>query len=275
MRAPPSSVCAALHAVLATPQPAEKARLARDLAKSWRDLPFSSEAAPARASDAPARPSRPEILPPSGVPRRRIGSREGRAALLHAVAHIEFNAIDLACDMALRFSSAIRELFGGDARRDFLADWISVADDEARHFGMLSDRLAAYGVAYGDLPAHGGLWDAARATSGDLLARLAVAPMVLEARGLDVTPNMIAKLRRAGDEDSAAALETIYDEEVRHVALGVAWFQRICAAKGLASVAVFHDKVREYYKGGLKPPFNEAARARAGLLQDFYRPLSW
>ncbi|GAB4491891.1 MAG: ferritin-like domain-containing protein [Parvularculaceae bacterium] len=261
--------------MLATPQPEEKARAARNLAQNWRDLPFSSGSAPTRAPKAPARPSRPRILPPSEVPRRRLGSQAGRAALLHAVAHIEFNAIDLACDMALRFSPAVMDLFGDEARRDFLADWISVADDEARHFGLVSDRLAAYGVVYGDLPAHGGLWDAARATSGDLLARLAVAPMVLEARGLDVTPKMIAKLRRAGDENSAAALETIYNEEVRHVAIGVAWFQRICTAKGLAAVAVFQDKVREYYKGGLKPPFNETARARAGLLQDFYRPLSW
>ena len=173
----------------------------------------------------PARPGRPELLPPSQMPRRgRAGSERSRIALLHALAHIELNAIDLAWDAAARF--------GADMPAAFAADWVSVADDEARHFLMLSERLQELGAAYGDLPAHDGLWEAAMDTRHDLLARLAVVPQVLEARGLDVSPATAERLRAAGDEASAAIVETIYRDEIGHVAVGNRWFRHVCDSKG-------------------------------------------
>ena len=161
----------------------------------------------------PARPERPALLPPREMKRRRnLGSTEGRVALLHALAHIELNAIDLGWDIVARFS-------GEDLPVEFFADWAGVAAEEAEHFALLNARLTALGGAYGDLPAHDGLWEAAAATAGDLLARLAVVPLVLEARGLDVTPEMMRRLERAGDADSAAFWR-VHADEIGHVAVG-------------------------------------------------------
>ena len=191
---------------------------------------------------------------------------------MHAVAHIEFNAIDLAFDMVARFcaSPEIEEA----QRGDFIGDWIGVGDDEARHFGMIADRLEEMGGAYGDLPAHNGLWEAAQATRGDLAARLAVAPLVLEARGLDVTPGMIERLVGAGDEESAALLRIIYDEEIGHVAAGSRWFRRLAAHRGKEAETYFRDLVVNHFRGQLKRPFNATARDRAGLPGRFYEPLA-
>lgn len=219
--------------------------------------------------DRPARPLKPALVPPVDVPRRRMSTAPGRFALLHAVAHIEFNAIDLAFDMAARFASEIDKL--GLDYHGFIDDWFSVGQDEARHFKMISDRLGDLGGAYGDLPAHDGLWDAALDTRDGVLARLAVAPMVLEARGLDVTPGMIEKLTAAGDALSADILATIYKEEVAHVALGVKWFNLICAKRQLIPETVFKDLVKQSFKGKLKPPFNHEARTAAGLPEAFYQ----
>lgn len=219
----------------------------------------------------PARPAAPRLVPPGEVPRRRLGSPEGRAALLHAVAHIEFNAIDLAFDMAARFAADIAEA-GLDAAA-FASDWIRIGGEEARHFQMISARLKAFGCAYGDFPAHDGLWEAAEKTSGDVLSRLAIAPLVLEARGLDVTPEMMDRLRAAGDEASVAVLDVIYREEVGHVACGKRWFDAVCAARGLDPVGAFHAMKTEYFAGRLKPPFNHEARGRAGLPRAFYEPI--
>jgi uncharacterized ferritin-like protein (DUF455 family) len=165
-------------------------------------------------------------------------------ALLHALAHIELNAIDLAWDLVARFA-------GNDLPRRFFDDWVAVADEEATHHGLLAARLAELGAAYGDLPAHDGLWEAAADTAHDLLARLAVVPLVLEARGLDVTPEMIRRLERAGDGASAAILRIIYRDEIKHVAAG-----------------------RHHFKGSLKPPFNNAARDEAGFGPSYYAPLA-
>ena len=154
--------------------------------------------------------------------------------------------------------------------RDFYDDWIGVADQEATHHALVAGRLVALGAAYGDLPAHDGLWQAAQATAHDLLARLAIVPLVLEARGLDVTPEMIAKLKRQNDDASVAALEVIYRDEVGHVAAGQRWFQWECARRGVDAVAAYRDLVRRYHGGGLKPPFNHAARAQAGFAAAFY-----
>jgi uncharacterized ferritin-like protein (DUF455 family) len=217
----------------------------------------------------PARPERPVLRPPRDMPRRRnFGSPAGRVALLHALAHIELNAIDLAWDLIARFSVS-------GLPREFFDDWLGVAAEEAEHFALLSARLAMLGSAYGELPAHDGLWEAASATAHDLIARLAVVPLVLEARGLDVTPEMMLRLERAGDGESAAILGQIYRDEIGHVAVGVRWFDRLCQASGFDPEATFHDRVRRYFSGALKPPFNHAARDRAGLSAAYYEKLAW
>ena len=214
------------------------------------------------------RPAKLTLLPPRGVPRRRITTGSaGRVALLHAIAHIELNAIDLALDMACRF-------VGQSMPKDFYNDWLGVAYDESRHFLMLSDRLAQLSANYGDLPAHDGLWQAADATKHDLLARLAIAPLVLEARGLDVTPAMIEKLKNVGDPDSAAALNIIMTDEVGHVATGKRWFDYVCGLDRLDPVSSWHRLVTQYFHGGLKPPFNIAARRAAKFSSAFYGPLA-
>ncbi|MDA0340789.1 MAG: ferritin-like domain-containing protein, partial [Proteobacteria bacterium] len=215
----------------------------------------------------PARPARPALRLPRDLPKRKI-SRDstGRIALLHALAHIELNAIDLAWDMIARFA-------GADLPRAFFDDWVGVAVEESGHFALLDQRLAALGAEYGDLPAHDGLWAAAEATAHDLLARLAVVPLVLEARGLDVTPAMISRLRAVDDAPSADILEIIYRDEIGHVAVGKRWFDHVVAIRGLQPVATWQDLVRRYFKGGVKPPFNIAAREAAGFSAAFYGPL--
>jgi uncharacterized ferritin-like protein (DUF455 family) len=202
------------------------------------------------------------------MPRRRAGgSHAHRIALLHAIAHIELNAIDLAWDLVARFA---RE----DLPREFFDDWVAVAAEEAKHHALLALRLAALGAAYGDLPAHDGLWEAAQATAHDLLARLAVVPLVLEARGLDVTPGMIERLRRFDDGESAAVLQVIYDDEIGHVAAGRRWFEWLCRRRGVAPAATYQALVRAHFKGALKPPFNRAGRDAAELPAAFYEPLA-
>jgi uncharacterized ferritin-like protein (DUF455 family) len=199
--------------------------------------------------------------------RRAFGSRAGRVALLHALAHIELNAIDLAWDLVARFG---RE----PLPRAFFDDWVGVAAEEASHFELLAGRLADCGACYGDLPAHDGLWEAAEATAGDLLARLAVVPLVLEARGLDVTPDMATQLERVGDPQSAAVLRRIYRDEIGHVAVGVRWFEQLCRTRRLVAEEVFRERVRRHFKGELKPPFNHDARAAAGFPRQYYEPLA-
>lgn len=253
--------------VLHTADPAAKAAAAREVARSWRSG-FIAEVGTATPPDRPARPEHPQLRPPREVPRRRIGAGvQGRVALLHALAHIELNAIDLAFDIVARF---------GDAKmpRDFHDDWIAVGDDEARHYLMLAGRLTELGAAYGDLVAHDGLWQAAEETADDLLARLAVVPMVLEARGLDVTPAMVGRLHAAGDGRSANILQIIHDEEIGHVAAGVRWFRFLCDRRGLDPAATYRSLVRSRFKGVLKPPFNRTSRDAAGLPPSFYEPLA-
>jgi uncharacterized ferritin-like protein (DUF455 family) len=206
--------------------------------------------------------------PPKEVPKRRaFGSRAGRIALLHALAHIELNAIDLAWDLMARFHGEPRS-------RGFFDDWVEVAAEEAEHFELLYRRLGDFGARYGDLPAHDGLWESAAATADDPLARLAVVPLVLEARGLDVTPGMIAQLERVGDPQSASILRRIYCDEIGHVATGMRWFDRLCRRRGLATEAVFQDRVRRLFRGELKSPFNREARAAAGFPPHYYEPLA-
>ncbi len=238
----------------------------RPLAELWRSggIAVGHAVPPLR----PARPDRPSLRPPKEMPKRRnFGSLAGRIALLHALAHIELNAIDLGWDIIARFTS--------DALpRAFFDDWVGVAEEEALHFALLTRRLAEFGARYGDLPAHDGLWESAEATAGDLLGRLAVVPLVLEARGLDVTPEMAARLERAGDARSAAILRRIYDDEIGHVAAGARWFDWLSRARGLVPDEAFRECVRRCFKGDLKPPFNAEARAAAGFPAAYYEPLA-
>jgi uncharacterized ferritin-like protein (DUF455 family) len=252
-------------AILETADPAAKAAASRRLAGIWRDgaIEIGDTPPPSR----PARPDRPLLRSPKEMPKRRaFGSPAGRIALLHALAHIELNAIDLAWDIIARFR---REALP----RAFFDDWVGVAAEEALHFELLAGRLADFGARYGDLPAHDGLWESAAGTADDLLARLAVVPLVLEARGLDVTPAMATTLERVGDPDSAAVLRRIYCDEIAHVAAGMRWFDEICRARGFIPEETFRERVRRYFKGTVKPPFNHEARAAAGFPARYYEPL--
>ncbi|MGB6231243.1 MAG: ferritin-like domain-containing protein [Litorimonas sp.] len=253
------------NTVLQERDPREKARLARAF---HADVGAGLAVAPSRPPFAePGRPDKPDLVSARDLPRRRLGSVEGRAALLHAIAHIELNAIDLAVDMIVRFSQSPE--IAGD-RDAFVQDWSSVCDDEARHFVMVADRLDELGHSYGSFPAHGGLWDAARRTSGDIAARLAIAPLVLEARGLDVTPAMIEKLDQAGDMASADILRVIYRDEVGHVAIGLRWFTHVANARGRLAESYFAELVETHHPGAVRPPFNRPAREKAGLPVSFY-----
>jgi uncharacterized ferritin-like protein (DUF455 family) len=261
----PASLTSGAVAILATADPAAKASASRRLAEIWDagGLDVGDSVPPPR----PARAERPRLRPPKEMPRRRaFGSPAGRIALLHALAHIELNAIDLAWDIVARFSHE-------PPPRAFFDDWVGVAADEALHFELLVQRLADFGAHYGDLPAHDGLWESAIATADDLLARLAVVPLVLEARGLDVTPEMAATLERVGDSESAAVLRRIYCDEIDHVAAGVRWFDELCRARDLIPEETFRELVHRYFKGELKPPFNHEARAAAGFPARYYEPL--
>ena len=256
--------------VLNTADGRGKTALGRAHAATWFAARNTGQPLPigqARPPDFPARPAKPELLDPRDVPRRRPGSRDGRIALLHAVAHIELNAVDLHWDIIARFADHPMPM-------GFYDDWVKAADEEAKHFNLISDCLEALGSHYGALPAHAGMWSAAEDTAHDLHGRLAVVPMVLEARGLDVTPGMIEIFRKAGESQAIAALEVIYAEEVAHVAYGSKWFNWLCGRDGTDPKEVFHALVRRYFHGTLKPPFNEAKRADAGLPPDFYWPLT-
>lgn len=205
--------------------------------------------------EVPGRPPKPELIHPRDVPKRGLGLPEGRAALIHAIAHIEFNAINLALDACYRFR---------DMPIEYYRDWLSVAQDEARHFAMLRQRLADYGFQYGDFTAHNGLWDAAVKTAHDVLVRMALVPRVLEARGLDVTPGMLKRLQRIGDTETAAILEVILEEEVPHVRIGSRWFAYCCQQRDMEPEATFRRLLREY-DTYLSPPINDAARRQSGF----------
>lgn len=252
--------------VLTTADPAEKVRLSRRFAEEWRIgdiLPPIDVPVP----DRPARPSEPELRPVRDMPpRRKGGSAAGRAALVHALAHIELNAIDLSWDIVARF--------GFTMPKGFSDDWVQVADDEARHFDMLARLLETYGSRYGALPAHDGLWQSSQDTAHDLGARLAVVPLVLEARGLDVTPAMILNLRKFGDDAAADALQIIHDDEITHVAAGRRWFEHVCAEQAVEPIPTWQRLVKTYFKGSLKRPFNEASRSKAGFAAAFYEPIA-
>lgn len=252
-------------AALTAAAPADKVQTSRLYAKAWFDGELTHEFATC-PPERPARPEKPELMLPKHMPRRRnIGRQANMVALLHAIAHIEFNAIDLAWDIVARF--------GGEMPREFTDDWVRVADDEARHFALITERLSSYDAAYGDLPAHDGLWQSSMDTAHDLKARLAIVPLVLEARGLDVTPSIIARFDKAGDQESSQALTIIYDDEISHVHAGQKWFTYLCDKEKTEPKDCYQKLVRQYFTGHIKPPFNTEARSRAGFDEGFYLPL--
>lgn len=244
-----------------------KTALARETARRWfaRTLSIRSPRDPALA-DRPGRPDKPELIPPKHMEKRSLHTLKGRIALLHALAHIELNAVDLALDIVARFTTE-------RVPHSFFDGWMQVAFEEAKHFRLVRDRLRDLGADYGDLPAHDGLWQAAHDTRNDLTARLAVVPLILEARGLDVTPTLQMKMRETGDHESADILDIIYNDEKGHVAVGAKWFRFLCAREKKDPAATFRELVRTNFRGPLKPPFNDVARAEAGLTPSFYRAL--
>jgi uncharacterized ferritin-like protein (DUF455 family) len=255
-----TSLFAGARACLDARDPDAKLALTRDTAQAWRrglQQPVDSLAPEPIA--VPGRPERPELVQPSRVVARKLSSEAGRAALLHALAHIEFNAINLAWDAVYRFRGLPPAYYG---------DWVRVAGEEARHFGLLRERLRSLGHDYGDFPAHDGLWEMACRTGHDVLVRMALVPRVLEARGLDVTPGMIARLQGAGDVDSARVLEIIFRDEIGHVEIGSRWFRYICRQRELDPLHTFRELLDEYMHGRVKDPLNDAARQQAGFDSD-------
>jgi uncharacterized ferritin-like protein (DUF455 family) len=219
-------------------------------------LDFTPPATPPEPIGAPGRPARPRLVEPSRLPPRKLATPGGRAAFLHALAHIEFNAINLAWDAVYRFR---------DMPEAYHVDWLAVADDEARHFRLLRGRLLDLGHDYGDFPGHDGLWSMATCTAGDVLARMAIVPRVLEARGLDVTPGMIARLDRHGDPRSARVLEEILHDEIGHVAAGSRWFRHVCRRRGLEPLAAFRELLDHYLPRRMVNVLNRDARLQAGF----------
>ncbi len=260
------SLSNATISVLTTADPLDKAAIARDVYNAWRagEITFTFDSKP---PIRPSRPSKPELLPPSDIPKPRgAGNDANKIALLHAVAHIELNAIDLAFDIVARF--------GNHMPKDFTDNWLKVGDDEARHFMLINQRLTDLGSHYGALPAHDGLWQSAVQTSHSLPARLAVVPLVLEARGLDVTPSMIKRFDNLGDIASADVLRVIYEEEITHVEAGCKWFTWLAEKEGKIAESYFKKLVTEYFSGKLKKPFNTEAREKAGLFPTWYEELA-
>lgn len=248
----------AAHACLRAATPDDKLALTFATADAFArgELAIDDSAPPPEPIRMPGRPERPKLVASRELPKRGFGTDEGRAAFIHSIAHIEFNAIDLAWDAVYRFRGLPAQ---------FYADWVSVANDEARHFAMLRARLADFGHEYGDFDAHNGLWEMAEKTAHSGLERMALVPRVLEARGLDVTPAMIVKLRQLGDDATADILEVILREEIGHVAAGSRWFRWYCEREGVDPEPTFRKLIADYGRGVLHGPFNLDARSAAGF----------
>ncbi len=246
-----------IRRALLEPDPDIKAESARVLKAQWDAGQLEiTDTAPAEIIEVPGRPARPVLVLPREVPHRSVHSAEGRAALVHALAHIEFNAINLALDAAYRFRGL---------PHDFYGDWLQVAAEEAYHFTLLRDHLRTLGFDYGGFPAHNGLWEMAVKTAHDPLVRMALVPRVLEARGLDVTPGIMRKLTQAGDDRAAEILAIIHRDEIGHVRIGSRWYAYLCAQRGLEPVATFRKLLGEYGTLRLRLPFDGDARREAGF----------
>ncbi|MBX7481774.1 ferritin-like domain-containing protein [Qipengyuania qiaonensis] len=266
MTAPRRNVASVIRRALLTGEAKGKAFAARQVARDWRlgrlEFVFDVE-----MPERPAWPANLELLPPGRMNKRgKMGSERNRIALWHALAHIEFVAIDLALDMAGRFGESMGE--------DFVSDFLAVAADEAMHFALIARKLDSLGSSYGSLPVHDGLWSAAQDTAHDVAARLAVVPMVLEARGLDVTPATLERVRAQGDENGAKILERILDDEIRHVAAGSKHFHALCAVRGENPQKSWKNLVQRHFSGRLKGPFNDSARFAGGLPRHYYASIA-
>lgn len=247
-----NALCCLLHT-----EPEKKVELTFSLQRDWLgDKLALDPTSDIQSLPVPGRPLAPELVDARDVPRRNISSLNGRLALVHAIAHIEFNAINLALDAIYRFQQMPEQYY---------TDWSRVAAEEAQHFSMLAEYLENHGVAYGDYPAHNGLWEMAVKTDSDVLIRMALVPRVLEARGLDVTPGMIEKLGSTGDEKLIAILQKIFDDEIGHVKIGSFWYKTLCEERGLEPEKTFLDLIGQYMKGAKFGPFDTEARLEAGF----------
>lgn len=243
---------------LSEKDPAQKAACVRTLARAWQDgsICLLAEASPPQPIGEPGRPARPVLVSPFDVARGSPRTREGRAALIHALAHIEFNAINLALDAVYRFRGLPRDYYG---------DWLRVAAEEAHHFELLREHLHTLGHDYGDFPAHNGLWEMAVKTAHDPLARMTLVPKTLEARGLDANPALAAKLQAAGDTRAVEILEIILRDEIGHVAIGNRWYAWLCAQRGVDPLVTFEQLLTEYRAPRLRAPLHDEARRAAGF----------
>lgn len=254
----PIRLAQAAYDALLEPDPARKVMAAQALHGAWQNgrVVQSAAADPVQSVRVPGRPSRPELVAPRVLPKRGLGTPVGRAALIHALCHIEFNAINLALDAVYRFRALPAAYYG---------DWLRVAAEEALHFDLLRAHLESLGYAYGAFAAHDGLWDMAVDTAHDVVARMALVPRVLEARGLDVTPSLMARLAAAGDARAAEILALIWRDEKGHVAIGSHWYRYVCAQRGWEPEAMFKRLVARHMKGPLKGPFHREARRAGGF----------
>ena len=237
-----------------------KAERTMDLRTAWLAGRITLDIS-ARAVDQlgiPGRPEKPQLVAPREVGHRSMATTEGRAALIHALAHIEFNAINLALDAVWRFA---------DMPVDFYADWLKVAAEEALHFSLLSAHLRSLGFSYGDFAAHNSLWEMAEKTTGDVLARMALVPRTLEARGLDATPGVRSKLAQVGDTAAAEILDIILRDEIGHVEIGNRWYHWCCEQRGLDVLTTYQELALRYKAPVLRGPFNLEARRQAGFME--------
>lgn len=250
-----SSLFAEIYRVIQLQDIDQKCQATKSLRDNLSQFDLNNDT-PARTIASPGYPTTLNFVAPRELKKRGIQSQEGRTILMHSIAHIEYNAINLALDAAYRFR---------DQPHEFYVDWINVAADEARHFSMVNDYLIRNQCSYGHYPVHDGLWSMTCKTAHDIVARMALVPRVLEARGLDVTPTMINKLSQVGDDDAASILKVIYDDEIEHVRIGSTWFNRECEQRGLDSRETFFAMIDKYFIGDVKGPFNTAARLKAGF----------
>lgn len=240
--------------------PAEKITLSYETETAWQQQQLSLEkVSPILTFENPGRPEKPELVPPRELNRRKITSKEGHAALIHSICHIEFNAMNLAWDAVYRFQ---------EMPEAFYSDWIKVAKEEAYHYELLSEHLTSLGYVYGDFTAHNGLWESALTTAFDPMVRMALVPRVLEARGLDVTPGIVKKLKNIGDDRAVEILAIVHHDEIGHVEIGTRWFRYLCEQRGLDSEEIFKDLIKKYMKGTLRGPFDHDVRKRAGFTEE-------
>lgn len=237
----------------------------QQLYTDWQAGKYTRDAGkPVEQIIVPGRPDKPELVSPQHVKHRKLTSDEGRATLIHAITHIEFNAINLALDAVYRYR---------DMPEQYYTDWLQVASEEAYHFSILRERLQELGYEYGDMPAHNGLWEMCVQTDKDVMIRMALVPRVLEARGLDVTPAMMTKLTSAGDHKTVSLLEIILRDEIGHVRIGSHWFKHCCAKRNLEPLATFRQLLIDHMNGSLRGPFYTEARLQAGFSEEEMREL--